>query len=164
MSANFLDQRTFKLLTALVALLAVPTMMSWVATPQEFRLVEKKSAKQFRGLASIGELMQPESNSKAGQLSRPILLEWNLGQKTLVKEVDATHLRLKGMLKKGQTKSIQNETNGFTAAVFGDENGYSTDFIELKEGTNTISVEWVDGKGKNQKSKIEINRRMPASL
>lgn len=147
----------------MVILLAVPTMMSWVSTPQEFRMIEKNNSKQTRGLASIGDLIQPEATSKTGQLSRPILVEWNLGQKNLTKEVDATHLRLKGMLKRGRTKSIQNETNGFTASVFGDQTAYSTDFIELKEGANTISVEWIDNKGKEQKSKFEINRRMPAS-
>ena len=160
MSANIWDQRTLKTLTVLVLLLLGPTLWSWFA-PLPAGSV-RSADKQSRGLASVltGETEAP---SKTGHLSRPVLIEWNATAKNLNQEVFGTHLRLKGLLKGLTPESIVNETNGFTAAVFNTGTEYSTDFIELKEGANTITVELEDGQGKKITKKIEVTRRQPAS-
>ncbi|MFN7730074.1 MAG: hypothetical protein ACK5P7_13025 [Bdellovibrio sp.] len=161
MSANIWDQRTLKTLTVLVLLLLGPTLWSWFSPLPGGS--GPSAQKQSRGLASVlaGEA---ETSSKTGRLSRPVLIEWNATAKNLNQEVFGTHLRLKGLLKGLNPESIVNETNGFTAAVFKTRNEYSTDFIELKEGPNTITVELKDSQGKKITKKIEVTRRQPASL
>lgn len=161
MSANIWDQRTFKTLAALVLLLLGPTLWSWFA-PMAAPGV-KAGEKNTRGIASVlsGE---DEAPSKTGRLSRPVLIEWNATGKDFAQEVFGTHLRLKGLLKGMKASSITNETNGFTAAVFDAGTEYSTDFIELREGANTIKVELEDPKGQKITKKLEVTRRAPASV
>lgn len=160
MSANLWDQRTFKTLTALVLLLLGPVLWSWFAPMSGHQALPGE--KPSRGIASAfsGE---DEAPSKTGRLSRPVLIQWNANSKNLSQEVFGTHLRLKGLLKGLKASSIVNETNGFTAAVFAGGSEYSTDFIELREGTNTITVELEDAKGLKITKTLEVTRRAPAS-
>ncbi len=164
MSVNFRDQKTIYVLFALVVLLAVPTLMSWltpVATMSELRLAERETG--GRGPASLSTEASIETPSKTGRLSRPVLLEWHASGKEISKDVFGTHLRLKGHLKGMKAAAIVNETNGFTASLFTDGAEYSTDFIELREGQNKIKVELTDSKGRAVTKRIEVVRRRPAS-
>lgn len=168
--------------------MALPTFLSWTVVPVEFRheverndksLVAKRNRhitvdKSLREPASVtGKNLlvkeQQDATSNAPsflqkKLGRPVVLDWSTKDSDLTKEVDATHLRLKGKFKFGKATRIINQTNGFTAAIFSDEKKYSTDFIELQDGQNQILVEWKDQKGLVQKSQLNIYKRLPANF
>lgn len=81
-------------------------------------------------------------------------------------EVDSTHVRLRSRFcEKSEPKAvlITNATNGYTAAVFLSAQGFSTDFIDLKEGLNTLSIQWKSAKGKDIQHQLKVFRK-PASL
>lgn len=159
MTANFSDKKALKLCAALVVLLAAPVLWSWFGPPDTVATVTAASGKAIRGIASVAA---DEEDAKDGKLSRPIVVEWDPSKAEFQKQVDATHLRLKGILKGAKPESITNRTNGFTAAVFANGNTYSTDFIELKEGANEIKVETQDLKGRKITKTLQVTRA-PAS-
>ena len=164
MSADILDQRTFKILVSLVLLLAAPVLWSWFS-PSDLQTTamastSAQSKTPSRGLASV---VSSPGNTQHNRLSRPVTLDWDLSSPSLEKEIQGTHLRLKGLVKGLKTSSVKNETNGFTASVFLTGAEFTTDFIELNEGQNQITVQGTDGHGKYWKKILDVTRREPAS-
>ena len=149
-------------MACLVAGLAVPVLMSWFSPPETNTKIVLKE-KSRRGLASVDGEAAPE-NKAAGKLSHPITLDWNLSGNEFSREVEGTHLRIKGLQKGLKTEQIVNQSNGFTASIFASGNEFTTDFIELKEGVNEIKVDVLDTHGRKVTKKLEITRRAPASL
>ena len=162
MAAKYRTRKSARILICLVLGLAIPVLMSWFSPPESnSKLVLKEGGR--RGIASVDEAAKEESKG-AGKLGRPVTLDWDLSAHEFAKEVDGTHLRLKGFQKGMKTESIVNLSNGFTASIFASGAEFTTDFIELKEGANEIKVNVTDAHGRKMTKKIEITRRMPASL
>jgi hypothetical protein len=162
MSANIWDQRSLKVLAVLVLLLAGPVLWSWTSPVGQTLSIPEPIEKSIRNLASVAST-EATDDRKSGKLGRPVTVQWNLSSAPFVKEIDGTHVRIKGLLKGFKTESILNETNGFTASIFLTGNEFTTDFIELKEGLNLIQVDLTDAKGQKVTKKIEVTRRAPAS-
>lgn len=156
MSAKTWDQKAMSVLVALVALLAVPTLWSWFAPPG-VPVGSSGGPKSARGLASVGTPAPP--SEKSGKLSRPVTLTWDLPGGDLSREIEGTHLRLKGATKNNRLDSVTNGSNGFTASVFLNGADFTTDFIELNEGVNEIQIEGADAKGAPLSRKLRITRR-----
>lgn len=161
MAANFSDKKALQLCAALVVALAAPVLWSWFGPPDSVTsVVSTVGGRAARGIASIAG---PVEESKAGKLSRPVTVEWDPSKEAFQKEVDGTHLRLKGRLRGAKPGAVTNQTNGFTAAVFANDGAYSTDFIELKEGVNEIKVETQDPRGRKVTKTLQVTRA-PASI
>lgn len=161
MSANFSDKRALQICAALVVALAAPVLWSWFGPPESVtEVVALTGSRALRGIASVTEA--GAEASKNGKFSRPITVEWDPSKAGFQREIDGTHLRLKGLLRGAKPDAITNRTNGFTAAVFASGDSYSTDFIELKEGPNEITVQTQDSKGRKITKTLQVTRA-PAS-
>ena len=84
-------------------------------------------------------------------------------------EVDGNLLRLKGMddsclNESWKDISITNNSNGFTASVIFLKKGFTTDFIDLKEGENQLEIHAKDEHGLAVTKKITVKRRAIASV
>ncbi len=161
MSEQLRSPKSLFLLGAVVAALAIPTVWSWI-TPI-VTATQVTSMKAIRGLASLETEAAPGAEPE-NKLSHPITIEWNLRGHDFKKEIQGTHLRLKGLRQGMKSATITNSTNGFTASIFEVGPGFTTDFIELKPGSNKIEVEVVSPQGKAVTRRIEITRRAPAAI
>lgn len=115
-----------------------------------------------RGPASLVAGASPESAGAAGELET---LTWDCRQKSEIPVVKSTHVRLKSKYCDRTTNPdvrIKNLANGYTASVFAAAKGFSTDFIDLREGLNEISIEWKNAKGESVSHAFTI-RREPAA-
>ncbi|MGZ5280542.1 MAG: hypothetical protein ACXWC9_11390, partial [Pseudobdellovibrionaceae bacterium] len=100
--------------------------------------------------------------------SRSVVMNYDCNQ-TGNMEVDGTLLRLKGqdstcLSDKWTNISITNHSNGFTASVIFLKKGFTTDFIDLKEGDNNLEIQAKDDKGQAITKKITVKRRSIASV
>lgn len=74
-----------------------------------------------------------------------------------------SHIRLKSRFCDSgpvQQLSVKNLSNGYTASVFVDSKGFSTDFIDLREGENEIEISWEAGHGTRQSRKLRLSRSL----
>lgn len=124
-----------------------------------------KQESKGRDVASVSSFGQAESISEAatGKLGRPVVLDHDLNSSKQDLKVDGTHVRLRGLMRGHQLQTVKNNSNGFTAAVFDRGGSYTTDFIELQEGSNEIALELSDKKGQAVIKKIKVERT-PASV
>lgn len=90
-------------------------------------------------------------------LSEMETLDWSCGDLEKTIEVSSRRLRVRGLQCDPKSLQITNETNGIGATVFDSEKGFSTDYIELSPGVNSISVNWVNKKGQPKVSKLSVN-------
>lgn len=153
-----LQEAKFLAGTAVFALALMVFSLKGILTPPEAGL----GAGGERGPASVeGSIEQAGLNGGAGELET---LEWNCRDGAEVPTVKGSHVRLKSKYcdktEKPQVR-ITNTANGYTASVFLAAKGFSTDFIDLREGVNDISIEWTSPKGQAVRRNFQI-RREPA--
>lgn len=88
-------------------------------------------------------------------------LQWDCQDYAAAPQFKGSHLRLKSRFcdkSEPQELKVTNHSNGYTAAVFINASGFSTDFIDLKDGMNQISIEWTSGQGQKVKRDLSVVR------
>lgn len=181
-----MHEKRFLLITSfMLILIGAPAVMSVVREPV---LVLEESAGatgvgatassavaggQARGVASArspspSQTLKSESTHRNAIQSRSVVMEYEC-KKLRDAEVDGTLLRLKGqdetcLNEKWTDISITNHSNGFTAAVIFLKKGFTTDFIDLKEGDNNLEIQAKDDKGQTITKKFTVKRRSIASV
>ena len=58
---------------------------------------------------------------------------------------------------------LKNQSNGFTGTLIVHQNGFTTDYIELKEGSNQIQLVLENSHGQKIEKVIKVLRRSVAS-
>jgi hypothetical protein len=146
----------------LLILLGGPTVYSVIQEP----VGESQPTDVTRGPANVNPAVRQTKGSHKGITSRSIVLDFSCEQKNLVQDVDGTLLRLRGtscLKDNWKDLTVTNQTNGFTASIIYLKNkGFTTDFIDLKEGVNELNIQATDEKGQSVSQKLRV-RRLPAS-
>jgi len=126
-------------------------------------LSEPASGPSARGPRTPASQQETQSPGISGATAQGQLetLTWNCKEPKSVPQVKSSHLRLKSVFcdkREPSALTVTNTTNGYTAAVFLSAKGFSTDFIDLKDGENKISVEWKSAKGKTERREVAVFR------
>lgn len=152
------QEAKFLAATAVFALALLVFSLKGILAPPEAGL---SSGTGERGPASAGSGGTAGLNGAAGELET---LEWDCRDAKDVPVVKGSHVRLKSKYCDKTEKPevrIVNRANGYTASVFLAAKGFSTDFIDLREGLNEISIEWTSAKGEPVRRAFHV-RREPA--
>lgn len=153
----------FKFLFVTAALVLITSAHTFYSLTQPLggTAVEAESAEAFkastRSPASISALA---ATTEHAVLTSQVL-EWECGQNILPVSVSGSQLRIKGKNKKAlcNTAEIKNATNGFTASVFQTSNeAFTTDFIDLADGDNTIQITTRDTAGKKVSYELRVRK------
>jgi hypothetical protein len=117
---------------------------------------------------SAEKKLDPKNQPQDSHDSKSIALTLDC-QKDFELVVDARFLRLKSSqvncFKSPATHvSLENQANGFTGSVIFHQKGFTTDYIELSEGANTIVFHGNRGNGSSFERKVSIIRRSVASI
>jgi hypothetical protein len=177
-----MHEKRFLLITSfLIVLIGAPAVLSVVREPTS----SKKTTET--GMESLTVATQASDLPVGGQRnpaavpvrsldtaprnaihSRSVVMDFDCKQNGDL-EVDGTLLRLKGqdfscLNDKWTDVSITNHSNGFTAAVIFLKKGFTTDFIDLKEGENNLEIQAKDDKGQQVTKKFTVKRRSIASV
>ncbi|MBX3018247.1 MAG: hypothetical protein KF767_10185 [Bdellovibrionaceae bacterium] len=153
-----LHEAKFLAATAVFTLALLVFSLKGILTPPETGL---PSGTGERGPASEVAGAQAGLNGGTGELET---LEWDCRDAKDVPTVKGSHVRLKSKYCDKSEKPevrIVNTANGYTASVFLAAKGFSTDFIDLREGLNEISIEWKSPKGEPIRRAFHV-RREPA--
>jgi hypothetical protein len=163
------EQRFLLMTVFLVALVGAPAVYSVVREPQELTAeaatenLNPDADSAQRSPASI----ESNSQGRSAIKSKSVVLDYTCKGKSKTFEVDGTLMRLKGkgcLNENWKDLTVVNQTNGFTASViFLKSNDFTTDFIDLKEGDNHLSIQGTDETGKAVTQKFVVKRRFPAS-
>lgn len=98
--------------------------------------------------------------------SKSIVLDYECSSENKTVEVEASLLRLRGtdcLDEKWEDVSVVNHSNGFTGSIiFLNDKKFTTDFIDLNEGENQLSIQAKNEKGQVISQKLTIQRRIPA--
>lgn len=129
------QKQLLKILTSIVLLLGTPAFFSFVQKPSDVYAESfVKSASLARGPASVADFPAAPQHET---------IQLNCDQAVKPMTTRGTHIRLVGSVceNRASTYHIKNETNGYTASVIlTPDLQFTTDFIDLKEGANVISV------------------------
>lgn len=171
-----LELKALGLLAALVALLAIPTTYSIVLEKKPNAPVEAvvtqatiiKNPDALRKIASVSKSIA-KTNEEQKQANNPFasVMSYQCREDhELV--VSSETLRFKGfsddcMNEQWTDISIVNSANGYTAEVIFHKNGYTTDYIDLKEGSNQLLLKATALDGSQIERKINILKRSIAS-
>ena len=143
-------------LIALVILFGIPMVSSFQADHHEVAatvaLAEKEAPR-----APASSSAPPISTSE-----KIATLKLNCKDKSPSQEVSSNYLRIFGDLCGPDSESVEitNSSNGFQASIFMSENeSFSTDFIDLKEGENQLQVNFLDGAGHKSMKILHIYRK-----
>ncbi|WP_413289949.1 hypothetical protein [Bdellovibrio sp. HCB337] len=158
----------------LVATIALPTLAS-LFTPEESQqkvtMVLRPNEQKVRQPASLPSLGSPKKEIVIAGAKQELsnLLSNNLISydfacskiKTTDFKVEGSYLQLKGKDCSKNSEmpklNITNKSNGFTASVFvlnGKE--YQTDLIQLKEGENQISIQYMSPSGQIEEHTLKV--------
>ncbi|PIS11327.1 MAG: hypothetical protein COT73_04625 [Bdellovibrio sp. CG10_big_fil_rev_8_21_14_0_10_47_8] len=158
------EQRFLSITLLLVAMLGVPALYSTMREPRaktEVSLEEGRllSARTPASIMTEGAVLPVRNSVK----SKPLTLNYSCSDFEEDQEVDANLLRLRGP-SCIQEMSITNQTNGFTASIISlKENGFTTDFIDLSPGENTLEIKGINSEGKVVQQFLKVHSRSPAS-
>jgi hypothetical protein len=166
-SSGSLDRHFVAVTSMLVLALGAPAVYSLLREPRKvdatLALAEVSGRRQPASvILQKTDVLQEKTKSKIGKsLSIDIACDnRDLG------EIQVSHLRLRGVhcgSLSGEV-TIKNESNGFTAQVIDlKDKNYTTDFIDLTEGTNQLIISRKGPEGQIQEQKIQV-RRLPASI
>lgn len=166
-----MHEKNFLLITlSLIVMLGAPGVYSMIQEPV---VAGSKVANSNRAPASEGErasVIVDQSAQKKFVKTKSVTLDFNCKKKSTVEniqEIDGNLLRLRGnscFNEKWKNVSIINKTNGFTAAVIFVNQGFTTDFMDMADGINQVSVTGINEKGQAVEHVLTINKRSPASL
>jgi len=168
-----MQERRFLFITSfLIALIGAPAVYSVVREPDLIatsREGQSPTVDAQRSPASIQEKASDFEGTRRNAIkSKSVVLEYKCLDEKL--EVDGSLVRLKGsscLDEKWQDISIVNHSNGFTASViFLKNKSFTTDFIDLNEGENKLSIQAKDEKGQAVQKSLIVTRlpRAPASV
>lgn len=108
------------------------------------------------------------ANTEALASHRPVIgfaksLSVDIGCKPEVAlgEVSGHHLRLTGALCQAEeTLTVKNLTNGYTAnLIHFKKKGFTTDFMDLSEGENSIEITRTNAEGLSQTQNVKVTRQ-----
>lgn len=163
------EQRFLILTFVVVALVGGPAVYSVMREPAlrlqtELKVPVNRKPAQVSHAEISNEVSEqtPRNAIKA----KSVTLEMGCQRENQTQETDGTLLRLKSDCWKesAQKISVINKTNGFTAAVIETKSkGFTTDFIDLKEGDNNLEISGTDGAGLPILKLVIVKRRLPAS-
>jgi hypothetical protein len=93
------------------------------------------------------------------------LLNFDCEKADLFQEVQASFVRLVGTpCEQTEGLEITNQSNGFSAAViFTKGHHFTTDFIDLKEGENSLQIVSTQTDGSKVSQIFKVTRRSPAT-
>lgn len=91
------------------------------------------------------------------------MLEWSCGEGEKSMSTQALRVRIRGKNCPHGVPEIQNLTSGASATSFNAEKVFTTEYFDLKPGTNEIKVQWMDRKGQPSERILKIDR-LPANL
>ena len=159
------EQRFLFLTLCVVVLVGGPAFYSVIREPAlripaELKVEERKPASE---ISSIVNFEEPRRNVIK---AKSVTMEMGCSGDNQTQETEGTLLRLKSDCWKesAQNISVINKTNGFTAAVIETKSkGFTTDFIDLKEGDNTLEIAGSDDQGHAIRKTMIVKRRLPAS-
>lgn len=157
----------------LVAMIAVPTLASLLSPEDSDRrsMALRPNEQKVRQPASLPMLGAPkkevviqDAKKELNNLLSNNLISYDLAcskVKSATFKVEGAYLQLKGKdcSKNNEMPqlSITNKSNGFTASVFvlnGKE--YQTDLIQLKEGENQISIQYLSPSGQIEEYVLHV--------
>lgn len=141
---------------------SIASLPSQTLIAQQIFNTESKPKDAHKLIKAIKKSSSPFQEEVLGETrSLVMMLDCNLKNEVVI---DARFLRLKSKniqcFKEGlRSAKIENRTNGFTGSVLYFNSGFTTDFIELSEGSNEIYFSAVDNKGRELAQTVRILRR-----
>lgn len=181
MKSNSQDVKALLFLVALVGILAVPTVRSFLppqSEPRKQPTVSSASKLGMRTPSSIHNDNLKSEREKAISASpgdeienKSIVLTYDCRKSDEI-VVDARMLRLKTKRLNCNEEigvannnwMIKNQSNGFTGTFISHQNGFTTDYIELQEGANQIQLTLEDVHGNKIEKVIKVLRRSIAAV
>lgn len=174
MGSSNSDWKFIGVTAILVALIAVPTLVSWVSLGEGISaesLVLRPMEQKARAPSSLPhqeslkkQVVIHDTKSELNNLLSNSLVSYDLScEKAKVTDfvVEGSYLQLKGRdCSKGNQSpklNIINKSNGFTASVFLlNTKEYQTDLIQLNEGMNKIFIEYLSPSGQREEHVLNV--------
>ena len=143
----------------LVAFVGIPSFISLLKEPSSSAIlssrVEHVESTGVRVPASVGERVVDATT--VGSTAMTAYLDCNDLEPKIV--TDANQIRLiTSNCGKAADVEVTNSTNGYTASVFNQERGFTTDYLDLSSGNNEMVI-----KSKDKTLKFVVSKRLPAS-
>ena len=160
------EQRFLFLTLFVVMLIGGPAVYSVMREPTLRRSAELKVLEDRKPAEDTSSAIVSEEPRRNAIKARSVTMEMGCSGDSQTQETEGTLLRLKSDCWKesAQKISVVNTTNGFTASVIETKSkGFTTDFIDLKEGDNTLEIAGSDELGHAVKKVMIVKRRIPAS-
>lgn len=168
-----MQERRFLFITfILVLLIGAPAVHSIVEEPvfavkrTETALGIKVSSRAPANAPTALAIVRPEHPNAIK--SKSVVLDYDCKNENPTEEVEGNLLRLQGTScidESWKNITITNHANGFTASViFLRDKKFTTDFINLQEGDNNLTIQATDSTGKAINQKLTVKRRIPASV
>ena len=164
------NERRFLAITMLLlALIGAPAVYSVAREPKAKVAKDEMSPLTLkRTLASVTPAKVIERARRNFIKSKSVVLDYSCKELGKPHEVDASLLRLRGdscLEPTWKNISITNQSNGHTASViFLKDKKFTTDFIDLKEGENKLTIQATDEQGQAIHQEFRIQRRAPAAV
>lgn len=146
-------EQKFLFLTLLVVVL--------IGGPTVYSVIREPALRQQTELKANGD-RQPASERRNSIKAKSVTMEMPCQGESRTQETEGTLLRLKSDCWKDSVQKISviNKTNGFTAAVMETQSkGFTTDFIDLKEGDNNLEISGTDDQGQSIVRAMIVKRR-----
>jgi hypothetical protein len=166
-SSGSLDRHFIGVTAMLVFTLGAPALYSVLKEPRksDTTLALSEAEKSRQPASVVLQKAEVDRETKATNIGKSLSVDIPCESRDLG-EIEVSHLRLRGTHcgSEAGELTIKNVSNGFTAQVIDlKDKNYTTDFIDLSEGANELTILRKSAQGSVKEQKIKV-RRLPASI